>query len=457
MTKDNLSRRDFLRMSGLVAASAVLAACAPTAGPSTQEPAQEEEEEGAPAAPKSATVRFFTNDVGWREERYRSILPDFEAEFPHIKIEYTHVTADWEEALTTWAAAGTMPDVFYSRTQKTASRARLGWILPITEYINADPDRDALLDDFWPVQVPQLQYKGDWYLIPENISAISFKFRTEFFEEAGIPYPEKPWTMEEFKTICEQVTVRESDETTRWAFDPSWFLTSSGFAWIWLPAGIVDTETNTCVIDQPENIEMLNFLQDMKFKDKLIPRSEDIPEGINMFANDRVAIMQAGVWEVTDVRDSLGEDKHWDIAWLPNNPMKPEENLSINYGAGYAMGKDSPDKDAAWTLLRYLSRPEMQQVFIVEDNWALPGRMSVTEDWINGVLNTGSGEPEHVRVWHDALLKGRTVPVTPAEKELEDQYPNLMGPILVTGEQRAEEALPGIQAELQAILDKYAD
>jgi ABC-type glycerol-3-phosphate transport system substrate-binding protein len=263
--------------------------------------------------------------------------------------------------------------------------------------------------------------------------------------------------MEEFKGICEELIVRDGDETTRWAFDPSWFLVYSGFAWIWLPAGIVDTETNTCIIDQPENVEMLNFLQDMKFKDRLIPRSEDIPEGIDMFANDRVAIMQSGVWEVTSNRDALGEDKHWDIAWLPNNPMNPEENLSINYGAGYAMGKDVPDRDAAWTLLRYLSRPEMQEIFIVEDNWALPGRKSVTEAWANHVLNSGSGEPEHVWVWPEALEKGRSVPVTPAEKEMEDQYPNLMGPILVTGEMRAEEALPGIQAEIQAILDKYAD
>ena len=87
----------------------------------------------------------------------------------------------------------------------------------------------------------------------------------------------------------------------------------------------------------------------------------------------------------------------------------------------------------------------------------MPGRKSVTEDWANHVLNSGSGEPEHVWVWPEALEKGRSVPVTPAEKEIEDQYPNLIGPILVTGEMRAEEALPGIQAELQAILDKYAD
>ena len=43
----------------------------------------------------------------------------------------------------------------------------------------------------------------------------------------------------------------------------------------------------------------------------------------------------------------------------------------------------------------------------------------------------------------------------PAEQELEDQYPNLIGPVLVTGEARAEDVLPSVQAEIQAILDKY--
>ena len=475
-----VSRREFLRVSALTATGAFLAACAPApAEPEVVEVEVEKEvviketvivagtpevvervvtaTSAAAPPPQDCTIRFITNDVGWREERYVAILAGFQEEYPYIDVEYTHTTANWVESLTTWAAAGTMPDVFYSRTQQTQARARLGWILPITDYLDADPDRDELLDDFWPVQVPQLQYKGDWYLIPENISSIAMKIRTEAFEAAGIPYPEKPWTIEEFFEVCKALTIREGDETTQWGFDPSWYLIYSGFAWIWLPAGIVDTANNTCIIDHPENARYLNFIQDMKFKERVIPRSEDIPEGIDMFAGDRAAIMESGVWEITSVRDSLGEDKHWDVVFLPDNPLKEGENLSINYGAGYAMGKDVPDRDCAWALLRYLSRPEMQDQFIVQDNWALPGRKSVTEAWLNHVLESGSGEPEHAAVWPEALETGRSVPVTPAEKEIEDQYPNLIAPILTTGEARAEEILPQVRQEIQAILDKYVD
>ena len=98
----------------------------------------------------------------------------------------------------------------------------------------------------------------------------------------------------------------------------------------------------------------------------------------------------------------------------------------------------------------------MQQVFIVEDNWALPGRRSVAKDWLNGVLSIGTGQPAHAENWITALETGRTIPITAAEKEIEDIYPNLIASILVTGESRAEEALPEIQNQLQAVLDKYA-
>lgn len=446
MKNHNLSRRKFLQLTTGVVSTTLLAACAmPGSSGDNESPDK-----------SGALVRFMTNDVGWREERYQSILPDFQAEHPEIEIEYTHVTGSWEESLTTWAAGGTLPHVFYSRTQKTAARARLGWILPLTDYIDAATDRDALLDDFWPIQVPQLQYQDDWYVIPENISSIAMKYRPQSFEEAGIEHPSEPWGyFDEFPEVIRKLTKKEGDEVIQWGFDPSWLLQSSGFAWLWLPAGIIDPENNRAIIDHPENARALNQLQDLKFTERVMPRSEDLPEGINMFATGQIAMTVAGVWEITSVRDQLNEDNSWDVVRLPDNPLHEGQNLSINYGAGYAMGRDAESPDAAWELIHYLSLPEMQQVFIVEDNWALPGRRSVAKDWLNGVLSSGSGDPKHAEEWITALETGRSVPVSPAEKEMEDQYPNLISPILTTGEARAEELLPEIQEKLQAILDKY--
>ncbi|MHB1295801.1 MAG: ABC transporter substrate-binding protein [Anaerolineae bacterium] len=469
-----LNRRNLLRSLGGIGIGSALAACAPRVV--TEVVKETVIVEGAvqvvekevttvvekivekEAAPKeSVTVRFMTNDVGWRENRYRQLLPEFAYEYPHIRVEYTHVTGDWYTQLQTWAAAGTFPDVFYCRTNQTAPYARLGWIKPLTPFLDADPERDELIEDFWPTQIPQLKYKDEWYVIPENISSIGIKYRPEIWEAAGVAVPEMPWSFDQFREHARMLTKREGDKTAVWGFDPSWFLTSSGFAWMFLPAGIIDAENNKCIIDNPANAEMLNALQDMKFKDRVMPRTEDLPEGINLFASDILAMMPSGAWEVTDTRDSLGEDKHWDIALLPENPTKPGENLTICYGAGYALGKDAKSTEGAWTLCRYLSRPEMQDILIVEDNWTLPGRKSVADAWIEGVLNTGSGEPKSVHLWRDALERGRSLPVHAGALEVERLYANYMAPILTTGEKRAEEVLPQVQQEFQSVLDKYID
>jgi len=163
----------------------------------------------------------------------------------------------------------------------------------------------------------------------------------------------------------------------------------------------------------------------------------------------------SGVWEIPSNRDAVGAEGHWDIVHLPEHVSNPGQNMTICYGAGYALGKDAKDPQAAWTLCRFLSRPEMQEVFIVDDLWALPGRMEVTDAWVEAVLNTGTQEPKHVEVWVDALKRGTPLPIHPCQQEVENLYGNLIAPIVTTGEARAEEVLPSIQEELQAVLEKY--
>lgn len=43
---------------------------------------------------------------------------------------------------------GTIPKVWYYRRQNIAARARLGWINPLGDFIDKDPERDKLLNDF---------------------------------------------------------------------------------------------------------------------------------------------------------------------------------------------------------------------------------------------------------------------------------------------------------------------
>jgi|GEM_PF-2530837 len=475
-----LSRRDILRLTGVTGAAALLSACAPRVVEVTRVVTEKQVVketvmvEGTPqvvereitkvvekvvaatvAPEKETSVRFMTNDVGWREARYRQVLTEFAYEFPNIRIDYTHVVGDFYTLLTTYAAAGTFPDVFYERGNQTAPYARLGWIKPLTDYLDADPEADKLLEDFWPIQVPTLKYQDEWYVIPENVSSIALKFRPEVWEAAGLEHPEGPWQFDQFQEYARSLTKVEGGETKVWGFDPSWMLTASGFSWMFLPGGIIDGPGNKIIIDHPENAKMLNALQDMKFKEGIIPRSEDLPQGIDLFASGMLGMTVSGVWEIPSNRDAVGADGHWDIVHLPEHVTIPDRNMTICYGAGYALGKDAKDPQAAWTLCRFLSRPEMQEVFIVDDLWALPGRMEVTDAWVEAVLNTGTQEPKHVKVWVDALKRGTPLPIHPCQQEVENLYGNLIAPIVTTGEARAEELLPAIQEELQAVLEKY--
>ena len=111
--KSKLSRRDFLRVSGLTTLALGVVACAPTAAPAGQPAASG----GQAAAPSTAAteLRWVTNHASIEIPGFEKIAQSFSEKNPNIKVNLLNIPNgdDFLNSINTQGVGGQLPDIFY--------------------------------------------------------------------------------------------------------------------------------------------------------------------------------------------------------------------------------------------------------------------------------------------------------------------------------------------------------
>ena len=137
MSRNELSRRTFLKVSGYSFGALALAACAPAATPA----AQTGTESGEAAAPAAGVTQI--SFMGWgnpgEDEGVRNAIVEFEKETPDIKVEWLHTPELYAEKFLALVAAGTPPDTAFIGSDVYRTYIKENLLLDITDFIEADP------------------------------------------------------------------------------------------------------------------------------------------------------------------------------------------------------------------------------------------------------------------------------------------------------------------------------
>ena len=137
MSHNELSRRTFLKFSGISLGALALAACAPAAAPQAQTGAAASEA----AAPSTDVTKI--SFMGWggtgEDEGVRNAIAEFEKEQSAVKVEWLHTPEQYAEKFLALVAAGTPPDTAFvgSDVYRTYIKDKL--LLDITDFVQADP------------------------------------------------------------------------------------------------------------------------------------------------------------------------------------------------------------------------------------------------------------------------------------------------------------------------------
>ena len=394
----------------------------------------------ADASAREETVLEFWG-MGREGEVVETLVRDFERENPGIRVRVQQIpwTAAHEKLLTAHVGEAT-PDV-----------AQLGntWV-PEFEALDALEPLDGWVQRSTVID-PADYFRGIWqtnvvdsvlYGIPWYVDTRVIFYRTDLLRAAG--YDAVPTTWTEWRTSMER--IRDRAGPGEWAA----LLPTNE----WALAAILGLQAGSPLLKDGGRYGAFSdsaFRRAFEFyvglyRDSLAPPYADrqVSNIFQEFARGRFAMYITGPWNVGEFRRRLPPDVPWTTAPLPG-PTGAESGVSNAGGSSLVLFRGSPDPEAAWKLIEFLSRPDVQLEFsrLTGD---LPARQSAWQD------STLIGDPE-MRAFYEQLQRVEPLPKVP-EIELIVQKLAEHAERVIHGGVPVERALTDLDAEVNRILEK---
>lgn len=305
-----LTRRIFLRWSGMALAGlgtvAAVGACAPqpaaapTQAPAAAEPAKPTAAPAAPAAKEPVTLKLNHRAGGEKSEApiYVQRPAEFMEANPNIKVELAPIPgAEYWVKSKTMAAAGTIGDVMWTSDVWTDHRRFCleGVIASVDEYLEA---AKVSKEEWRPATVQTLTVDGKLYGLPK-CSHANYPWiivNVDAFKEAGLPEPEV-WgnKVETLLEWAKKLTKGTEDKRERFGFYPQ-VGAITAFATGGRQFGTYENNDDgtASLYDNAQWLAWAKWIEEF-FKQKIAPLPENIPSGgiVSMFASGNLAMWQA--------------------------------------------------------------------------------------------------------------------------------------------------------------------
>ena len=406
VSRNSLSRRDFLRLAGITAAGTALAACGVS-------PSQTPVAEQGP-------VQLVYQD--WRTEWFpglaQEMLAKFNSEHPNIRVFYTPDPDNLEIKMPADMVAGTAPDVMAGCCEFFPAWANAGHLLDLRPYVEADLDQGTI-DDWSPAQYKALFTRdGRQFGLPKYHGALALYFNKDLFDAAKVDYPAADWTYDDYLSAMKKLTVRKGGEIVQWGsmFDVAWEriqIHVNGFG-----GHFVNPEdSQKCEMASQPAQEAMEWLRQRMWDDKVMASFLDVQnaETRQAFIQQKIAMVEDGSWALRDILDNA--DFRIGIAPFPTGP-KRHATLATTDGFGIYAKTKHPD--AAWELLKFLVSKDYGRA-MARIHFLQPARASLVQEWADYVRQEYPDKAKEVDIeaFADGQIKGYSVTA--------ETFPNMVG------------------------------
>ena len=287
----------------------------------------------------------------------QAIVDAFTAANPTVTVNVT--VSDWEpywDKLQTGLAGGAAPDVFAMDGPLGPDYQTRDVLLDLTPYIEGESYDLGQLDanavkDFTTAD-------GAQFGLPRDLNVIALYFNKKMFDEASIPYPDGTWDWAKLVDVAHKLTkdANGDGQPDQWGvYTETTDMENAWSSLVWQAGGdILSSDGTKSALDTDQAAQGLQFLQDLIWKEKVLPDPALFAETGDPFEAGKAAMEINGSWLVpTDEAAGL----EFGIAPLPKGPMAQATSVNPT-GAVIYKGTKSPD--AAWALVKYLASPEAQ-------------------------------------------------------------------------------------------------
>jgi multiple sugar transport system substrate-binding protein len=286
----------------------------------------------------------------------QKIVDAFMATEPNIKVKVT--VADWDtywDKLQTGLAGGNAPDVFLMDGPLFPDYQTRDQLLDLTPLIARDGFDTGQLADLAVTDFKAAD--GDLYGLPRDMSTVGLYYNKTMFDAAGIAYPDATWDWAKLVSVATALTKGSGSTTTQWGFyTETSDMENYWSSLVWQAGGdILSADKQTVVIDSDQAAAGIQYLQDLIYKDKVMP--QPVAGGTGDFFEQGQAAMEAnGSWLVP-THQAAGID--FGVAPLPLGPAG--QATSVN-PSGVVVYKGTKVPDAAWEFVKCYTGPELQSM-----------------------------------------------------------------------------------------------
>jgi len=351
MSAIRVSRRDFLKVSATVAASAVLGACTPASpspAPTTAATSGPVATAAPTAAPEVVNLEFWNGDPVDYQLGYNLITDAWNAANPGIQVEVKNAPGGGlDDKLAIMIAGGVGPDVWMAIP--TPSQARLGHFADLSGYLSGDGIDPA--STWFEVAWKPRQWEGKTYMVPRDVGWAAMAYNKDIFDELGVAYPTDDWTVEQF---LETALATTDEAKGYWGTNFSgagtllWF-GSIGFN-MGFQANSVDGRQCQGLLDSPESIAAIQFMLDLEDVHHVAPTAAAVEALGNGFLSGKVAIGDTSTWGLKDQREA---PFNWGLVQQPS--MEGRQEYSWGGAPQFIMWSGAEKKDQIWQFMKYAS------------------------------------------------------------------------------------------------------
>jgi multiple sugar transport system substrate-binding protein len=375
MEKSKLSRRAFLHLATATSAGALVAACAPLAGP------QATPGDGAAAA---ATPLIYWNYMTNVEELESEILQSFQSAHSEINLSYEYVP--WQqywEKLNATLAAGNPPDVWNTAPTFYYEYILRNQLADLSDLIEQNID----MSDFHATALSGYDFRNRYYGIPRNIVTTVVYFNKTIFAEAGVEPPplDGNWTWSDMLEKAKAITKDENGDGK----PEVWGAPALQHAW-WLDEVIMgnggevflgefsrDLTGMTANYDSEIARSTYQYFVDLIHQHKVSYQAGEFEGMGSPFMTGKVGMVYDLNWGPHTYREAPFE---WDLTMIPKGSV---EQLTYGGADGLVVSQPTQALDASWQLIGWLIDPATGGAFLTESG-AMPvvNTEQVTNDYL---------------------------------------------------------------------------
>jgi multiple sugar transport system substrate-binding protein len=399
-TKVGVSRRVFLRLSGMTLVGAALSSCIPAQPAPTS------------ASPSEEPVQLVYQDwrTDWFPAMAQEMLQIFHETHPNIRVFYTPDPDNVAEVMLAEMSAGTAPDVFQGCCTFFPIWAQSGHVLDLRPYVERDLDAETI-KDWSPAQYQSFFLSsGMQFGLPKYHGGLALYYNQDLFDEYEVDYPTHDWDHNDYLDAMIQLTHDRdgNGQTDLWGsmVDISWEriqIHVNG----WGGHLIDPQDPSRCRMNETAARAAMEWIRARMWDDKVMATFLDVQnmETRQAFIDQHIAMVEDGSWALKDILVRAP----FKVGVAPF-PAGPSRRVTLATTDGFGVYGGSEHQDEAWELLKFLTGQEYGRA-MARVSFLQPARASVVEEWADFIRAEFPEKTQgmDIAAFADGHLKGYSV------------------------------------------------